>query len=316
MSKLSIVVPVYYNEMNIADLYVDLKEKVLYKLESYEIVMVDDGSGDNSWAEMNKIAAIDNNVRLLKLSKNFGSHAAILAGLNYCTGDCAMIKAADLQEPSSLIIEMYESWKKGNKVVLAAREDREESKSQKGFANTYYWLVRKFVSSEMPKSGFDCYLIDRKVIDVLTALDESNSALTLQVLWAGFKKDVIYYKRLKREKGKSRWTLSKKVKLVVDSIVTFSYTPLRIVSAVGALGFLAAVIWGIVVLLFRIFGDIPVQGYTTLMIFQLLSSGLILLVLGVLGEYIWRGVDAARHRPVFIVDDVVEARNKEDNQSD
>ncbi len=316
MSKLSIVVPVYYNEMNIADLYADLKEKVLYKLESYEIVMVDDGSGDSSWAEMNKIAAIDSNVRLLKLSKNFGSHAAILAGLNYCTGDCAMIKAADLQEPSSLILEMYESWKKGNKVVLAAREDREESKSQKGFANTYYWLVRKFVSSEMPKSGFDCYLIDRKVIDVLTALDESNSALTLQVLWAGFKKDVIYYKRLKREKGKSRWTLSKKVKLVVDSIVTFSYTPLRIVSAVGALGFFAAVIWGIVVLLFRIFGDIPVQGYTTLMIFQLLSSGLILLVLGVLGEYIWRGVDAARHRPVFIVDDVVEARNKDDNQSD
>ncbi len=316
MSKLSIVVPVYYNEMNIADLYADLKEKVLYKLESYEIVMVDDGSGDSSWAEMNKIAAIDSNVRLLKLSKNFGSHAAILAGLNYCTGDCAMIKAADLQEPSSLILEMYESWKKGNKVVLAAREDREESKSQKGFANTYYWLVRKFVSSEMPKSGFDCYLIDRKVIDVLTALDESNSALTLQVLWAGFKKDVIYYKRLKREKGKSRWTLSKKVKLVVDSIVTFSYTPLRIVSAVGALGFLAAVIWGIVVLMFRIFGDIPVQGYTTLMIFQLLSSGLILLVLGVLGEYIWRGVDAARHRPVFIVDDVVEARNKDDNQSD
>ncbi len=316
MSKLSIVVPVYYNEMNIADLYADLKEKVLYKLESYEIVMVDDGSGDSSWAEMNKIAAIDSNVRLLKLSKNFGSHAAILAGLNYCTGDCAMIKAADLQEPSSLILEMYESWKKGNKVVLAAREDREESKSQKGFANTYYWLVRKFVSSEMPKSGFDCYLIDRKVIDVLTALDESNSALTLQVLWAGFKKDVIYYKRLKREKGKSRWTLSKKVKLVVDSIVTFSYTPLRIVSAVGALGFFAAVIWGIFVLLFRIFGDIPVQGYTTLMIFQLLSSGLILLVLGVLGEYIWRGVDAARHRPVFIVDDVVEARNKDDNQSD
>ncbi len=316
MSKLSIVVPVYYNEMNIADLYADLKEKVLYKLESYEIVMVDDGSEDSSWAEMNKIAAIDSNVRLLKLSKNFGSHAAILAGLNYCTGDCAMIKAADLQEPSSLILEMYESWKKGNKVVLAAREDREESKSQKGFANTYYWLVRKFVSSEMPKSGFDCYLIDRKVIDVLTALDESNSALTLQVLWAGFKKDVIYYKRLKREKGKSRWTLSKKVKLVVDSIVTFSYTPLRIVSAVGALGFFAAVIWGIFVLLFRIFGDIPVQGYTTLMIFQLLSSGLILLVLGVLGEYIWRGVDAARHRPVFIVDDVVEAHNKDDKQSD
>ena len=121
MSKLSIVIPVYFNEDTLMDLYQDLREKVLPKLEKYELVFVDDGSGDHSWQVMNEIKALDENVHLVKLSRNFGEHAALLAGLTVCTGDCAVTKQADLQEDSSLILEMYDSWKKGNKVVLAIR---------------------------------------------------------------------------------------------------------------------------------------------------------------------------------------------------
>ena len=124
VSKLSIIVPVYFNEDNLIPLYEDMKEKVLRHLDRYEIVMVDDGSQDGSWEKMLFLKEIDKNIRLLRLSRNFGSHAAILAGLSHASGDCAVIKAADLQEPSELLLEMYEEWKAGNNVVLAVREDR------------------------------------------------------------------------------------------------------------------------------------------------------------------------------------------------
>ena len=190
MSKLSIVVPVYYNEDTLMDLYHDMQEKILDKLGDYELVFVDDGSGDNSWKIMNEIKAMDSaHVRLVKLSRNFGEHAALLAGLSVCTGDCAVTKQADLQEDSTLILEMYESWKKGNKVVLAVRRSRDENRVKVFFANLYYAMVRKFVNKNMPEGGCDCYLIDRQVIEVLERLDEKNSSLTLQVLWAGFKTD-------------------------------------------------------------------------------------------------------------------------------
>lgn len=304
MNKLSIIIPVYYNEMNLDDLYADLQAKVLNQLPDYEIVMVDDGSKDNSWNIMKKIKSLDSKVKLVKLSRNFGSHSAILAGLSVCEGDCAVIKAADLQEPSELLLDMYHSWQKGNKVVLAVRQGRDESFLSTKFANMYYGLVRKFVSKEMPKSGFDCYLIDRKVIEVLKLLDENNSALTLQVLWAGFQKDIVYYTRLKREKGKSKWTLSKKIKLIVDSIISFSYVPIRISSVVGIICFFCSIIWAIIVFIAKIFGNIPVQGFTTLMIFMLFSSGVTLSMLGVIGEYVWRATDAARKRPNFIIDEI------------
>lgn len=310
MSKLSIIVPVYFNAETLPLLYEEIKIKILPNISDYEIIMVDDGSKDTSWNEMEKIADVDKNVKLVKLSRNFGSHAAILAGLNVCTGDCATIKAADLQEPAEIILDMYKSWQLGNKVVLAVRTDREESFSQKMFANLYYWLVRKLAISSMPKGGFDCFLIDRKVIEALKLLDEKNSAITLQILWTGFKTDTIYYIRKKREAGRSRWTLAKKIKLVIDSIISFSYVPIRFMSIVGFLFFIGSLCWGTVVIILRLIGSIQVQGWTTLMILLLFSSGLIMLTLGILGEYIWRGTDAARNRPVYIIDQIEERQDK------
>ncbi len=303
MSKLSIVVPVYYNEDTLMDLYQDMKQKILGELGDYELVFVDDGSGDRSWEIVNEIRDLDERVRLVKLSRNFGEHAALLAGLSVCTGDCAVTKQADLQEDSTLILEMYERWKQGNKVVLAVRRSRDESKVKVFFANMYYALIRKFVNKNMPVGGCDCYLIDRQVIEVLERLDEKNSSLTLQVLWAGFKTDMVYFDRKDREKGKSRWTFAKKFKLVMDSMMSFSYVPIRFMSLVGVLFNIFAVIWFICVLVEYFTKGTPIAGWASLMCVVLCASGLILLMMGILGEYIWRALDAARTRPPFIIDE-------------
>ena len=303
MSTLSIIVPVYWNSDTLMLLYQDMKEKILYKLEEYEIVFVDDGSGDNSWEIMNQIREMDENVRLVRLSRNFGEHAAILAGLSVCTGDCAVTKQADLQEDSELILQLYEKWKEGNKVVLAVRAERDEGAVKKFFANLYYTLMRKLVVKDMPKGGFDCYLLDRQVIEVLLMLDEKNSALTLQVLWVGFKSDRVYFHRKNREIGKSRWTLSKKVKLVVDSMMSFSYFPVRFMSFLGSAYAIAAVVWGIVLVAQKVSGVEDMPGWTSLMVLMLFSFGVIMVMLGLLGEYIWRALDASRNRPPFLIDE-------------
>ena len=311
MSKISIIIPVYYSADTLMLLYEDMKAKILDKLGDYEIVMVDDGSGDNSWEVMNQIRDLDENVKCVKLSRNFGEHPAILAGLTQCTGDCAVTKQADLQEDSELILEMYDSWKAGNKVVLAVRKERDEGAVKKFFANLYYAIVRKTVDKSMPEGGFDCYLLDRQVIKVIELLDEKNSALTLQVLWAGFKTDKIYFHRKDREIGQSRYTLAKKVKLAMDSMMSFSYFPIKFMSGVGATFAIISFIWIIEVLIERFVTGIPVQGWATLMCLILFSTGLILLMLGVLGEYLWRTLDASRNRPVFLVDEVKDVRKEE-----
>lgn len=310
MSKISIIVPVYYNADTIMLLYHDLKDKILHRLETYEIIFVDDGSEDNSWEVMNEIKSLDPHVKLVKLSKNYGEHAAVLAGLMHCTGDCAVVKQADLVEPAEIIIEMLESWKKGNKVVLAVRADRDDSFMEKIFANLYYSIVRKFIMPTMPKGGFDCYLLDRQVIEVLRLLDEKNSALTLQVLWVGFKRDMIYFHRGAREIGESKWTLAKKFKLVLDSMMSFSYFPVRFMSGVGVSFFGASILWVLVIVTQKLFYGTDVAGWTSLMVMMLFSSGLIMLMLGILGEYVWRALDASRNRPPFLVDEVIESEEE------
>ncbi len=302
--KVSIIIPVYYNEENLRPLYADIKEKFIEKIDyDYEIVMVNDGSGDDSYKVMQELAESDSNVKIISLSRNFGSHAACLCGLANATGDCAVIKAADLQEPTELILEMVESWKNGNNVVLACRKDREEKKSQVCFANLYYWLVRKTSLPTMPQNGFDIYLLDRKVIDVIEKLDEKNSAITGQILWSGFRTDTVYYTRKARKIGKSKWTLRKKIRLVSDTLYSFSALPIRILEVVGSLSFAVGIVWAIVVLIAKLNGKITVSGYTTLFIFSLLSFGITMLALGILGEYLWRTFDASRNRPPYIIEE-------------
>lgn len=302
--RLSIVIPVYYNEKNLKPLYDDIEEKVINKIDcDYELVMVDDGSGDDSLKVMRELAQLDNHIKIISLTRNFGSHAAILCGLSKSVGDCAVVKTADLQEPTELILQMLDKWKKGNNVVLAVREDREDKRSQTMFSNLYYWITRKIALSNMPKGGFDVYLLDRKVINVLDSLDEKNSALTGQILWSGFRTEIVYYTRKAREIGESKWTLKKKVRLVSDTLFSFSTLPITIVTGIGFFSFIGSLIWAILEVIFKLAGFVNVDGFTLLFIFSLFSFGVIMLTLGILGGYLWRTYDASRNRPPYIIED-------------
>jgi len=303
MEKISIIIPVYYNQDNLLPLYADLKTKVLDVLAcDYEIIFVDDGSGDRSYEVMTQLAQIDPHILTLKLSRNFGEHAAILAGLSRCTGTCAIRKAADLQDPSELVLEMFDRYKAGNKVVLAVREGRDEPAYQKFASSLYTLTMRKLALPNMPKGGFDCFLIDRQVIDILNEMKEKNTSLMAQILWCGFKTDNVYYQRQKRRIGKSRWTVQKKVKLFIDSLLGFSYFPVRFISVVGLLSFLGSMIWMLGIFVDSLMNRITVEGYTSLMMMLLMTFGVTMLSLGILGEYLWRMFDATRKRPPFIIE--------------
>lgn len=315
MKKISIVVPVYYNHDNLLPLYADLKEKVLSKLDiEYELIFVDDGSKDDSYSVMKELAKIDSNIKTIRLSRNFGEHSAILAGLSQCTGDCAVRKAADLQEPSEMILDMIKKYDEGYKVVLATRADREEPLTQKMFSNLYAFLMRKLALHNMPKGGFDSFLIDRQVINLLVNMQEKNTSLMSQILWAGFETTTVPYIRKKREIGKSRWTLSKKIKLVYDSLLSFSYFPVKLITTTGFLTSLLSLILLIVIVYKKITGKIDVEGYTSLVMIMLMGFGVIMLSIGIIGEYLWRTYDAARKRPPYIIEKVEKGDEKKDDK--
>lgn len=314
MKKISIIVPVYYNQDNLLPLYADLKEKVLSKINiEYELIFVDDGSKDKSYEVMKNLAKLDENIKTIRLSRNFGEHSALLAGLSQCTGDCAVRKAADLQEPSEVILDMMKKYEEGNKVVLAVRADREEPITQKAFSNLYAFLMRKLALHNMPKGGFDTFLIDRQIIDLLVKMQEKNTSLMSQILWAGFETATVPYIRKKREIGKSRWTLSKKIKLVYDSLLSFSYFPIKMITSVGFLSFLISLILLVVIIGKKFAGIIDVEGYTSIIMIMLMGFGIIMLSIGVLGEYLWRTYDAARSRPPYIIEKV-EKGDKSENE--
>ena len=212
------------------------------------------------------------------------------------------MKAADLQEPTEMIHEMVSTWQAGNNVVLALREGRDEKPSQVFFANAYYGMIRKYALSNMPKGGFDMYLLDRKVMEVLKVMDERNSALTGQILWSGFKTGYVQYRRLERKVGKSRWTFRKKLRLVMDTLFSFSNAPIALVELLGIISFIGSIIWIIIEIVLKLTGQVDVEGWTLLMVFQLFSFGVIMMTIGILGEYMWRTFDASRNRPTYIVE--------------
>lgn len=305
--KLSVVIPVYYNEDNLIPLYDDLKEKIFSKIDyDYELIFVNDGSKDNSFGVMKKLASFDKKIKIYSLSRNFGSHAAVLCGLSHASGDCVAIKAADLQEPSELLLDMVKAWQEGNNVVLATREDREESFSQKFFANSYYSLVRKTSLPNMPKNGFDIFLIDKKVVKILIELNERNSSINGQILWSGFKTAEVPYVRKAREIGKSKWTLKKKLKLVADTVFSFSTLPIKIIGSTGFLACIISVVSFIINLLAFNTSNTLIISFMLLGVFLF---GTIMISIGILGEYLWRTLDSARNRQVFIEEYSMEDRD-------
>ena len=313
MPELSIVVPVFHNEENLPDL-VPALERATVGLD-VEFVFVDDGSADRSWDWLVAWAAREPRLTAVKLSRNFGSFTACTAGLAHARGAAAVIISADLQDPPELIPEMVRRWREGHEVVLAVRNRREEPWLQRALAATYYRLMRRWALRDMPPGGFDFCLVDRKVIDTVTRIDERNTSLMGLVLWTGYRRAAIPYVRRARAKGRSMWTLGKKLKYFADSLVAFSYVPIRLMQLVGALIALMGFAWASVIVVLRLRNAIEIEGWSALMVVVLVLGGLQLVTLGVLGEYLWRTLDEAKRRPLYLVDRVVRGGDRGNDPS-
>jgi dolichol-phosphate mannosyltransferase len=303
MPLITVVVPVYGNASDLRELHarLDAAANTIRPLEC-EFVFVDDGSQDESFEVLEALAARDPRVRILGLSRNFGSNAAILAGLGQANGDAVMTLAADLQDPPELIADLVSAWGGGAQVVLAARRKREDPFLAKVLAGTFNRLFRLLVFPQFPKGGFDLMLLDRVVVDTILGMPEKNSYIFGQVLWVGFRRTTIHYERAARRTGRSAWTLWRKVKYFIDAFTAFSYLPVRAASLLGfilaAVGFLYAAL----VVVLRLSGNIvEPRGFSALIVVVLVTAGAQLVVAGLTGEYLWRVLEEVRPRPPFVV---------------
>lgn len=311
MALISIVVPVYGNAPSLPLLAERLHALAATLADhQFEFIYVDDGSDDDSFEVLARLAAQDPRVRVVKLARNFGSNMAILAGMTYARGNCVAFIAADLQDPPEALAEMTRLWEAGNKVVLAVRRDRSgDPWSTRVAASVFNWLFEKLIFSGFSPQGIGFFLVDRQVVDALIECREKNTHLIGLILWTGFPYVAVEYDRGEREHGKSRWTLKKKIKYFVDAFAAFSYLPLRLASVLGLV--LAAIggLYAVIVIASRLLNQVPVPGWTALMVVVLLASGAQLLILGIMGEYLWRSLDASRSRPLFIVETMLDSHS-------
>ncbi len=309
------IVTAFYNEAENLPLFRERVNALAASLqERVEIVLLDDHSTDASVDFAKQWASEDARVQYIRLSRNSGSHAAFSAGLAYCTGDCAVLLAADLQDPPETVPQLLQRWRDGSHVVWAVRLAREgESRTTKTFAAAYYWLMRRIALPTMPAKGADFLLVDRKVVDEFNAITEKNTSILAMILWMGFRQSFVPYIKQARHGGKSKWTLGKKLKLFVDSLTSFSYVPIRAMSFVGFSMVMAGFLYALLVIAGRLAGWIQTgTGFAALMTVLLAGQGITMMMLGVLGEYIWRTYDEARGRPRYIVEEYIHAAEAAD----
>jgi polyisoprenyl-phosphate glycosyltransferase len=306
LQRLSVVVPVYFNEGSLPHLFRELQEVERQLLElgvGLELILVDDGSGDGSFGELIKIKAVRPGTRLVKLSRNFGAVHASKTGLQFVTGDCFVVLAADLQDPPGLVVEMVRRWQAGSRFVTCVRRKRSDPPLTTLFAKTYYRVLRTVVVPDYPDGGYDLALMDRVMLPHLQASGK-NINPNVFAFWLGFKPDVIPYERQKRQHGKSRWTFRKKVNYFLDTLLGFSIVPLRLISFTGLIvSFLSLAFVGFVVIN-GLLGRYDVPGFATLASIISFLLGLVICMLGVIGEYLWRIFDEVSHRPEAVIEEV------------
>lgn len=300
---ISIIIPIYNEKENILLLYERLSNVVKEtSICDFEYIFVDDFSTDGSFEILKDILKKDKRVKLLKFSKNFGSHIAYVAGLSHSSGNAAIAMSADMQEPPELVSELIKKWQDGYEVVWAVREEREESMMKVLFAKLYYFIMNKIALKNFPITGSDMFLIDKKVLDVIASVKEKNTSLFGLICWSGFSQSTIPYNRERRKAGKSKWTFAKQIKLAIDSFVSFSYLPIRLSSYLGFFISFIGFSYALYIIIKAIFYKGQVVGWSSLMVVLLVVSGIQLLILGILGEYLWRNLEESRKRPLFIID--------------
>jgi glycosyltransferase involved in cell wall biosynthesis len=304
MKTISIVIPVYYNELSLHSLFKSLallETALKKKAVEIELIFVDDGSGDKSFSELLKIKAERPMTKIIKHSRNFGSIRAIKTGFRFVSGDCFTFLAADLQDPPELIDQMVDQWLAGAKYVTCVRRQREDPLTSRMFSYIYYKLVHWFVVRDFPEGGYDLALMDRIMLPYLLQSGK-NINISLFAHSLGFTAKVIYYDRQRRQHGKSRWTFAKKFNYFVDSLVGFSFIPLRLVSWMGVCLAFPSFVYGLIVAFSVLVKGAVVPGFAALATLISFLFGLLLIMLGIMGEYIWRIFDQLNGAPESVVE--------------
>jgi dolichol-phosphate mannosyltransferase len=302
----TIIIPFLNEEDNIQQLGAGLVNFTQANSElDVEIILINDGSTDRS-VEMIRKTAFPRQTRLISLSQNFGSHAALRAGILHAKGRYITFLYADLQDPVGNIISMYQKAQAGNDIIWAYRAATHNSFFERQFSKFYSQLMRRYVNINYPVKGFDVVMFNRKVGDAVNKNIENNSSVFLQILNLGFKQDFIEYQKAPRKAGKSKWTISKKIKLLIDSFVAFSFAPIRLVSFIGILFFIVGVAWTIYIVARKLLYNDLASGWPALVSILTIGFGITNISLGIIAEYLWRTLDASRKRPVFIVDEILE----------
>lgn len=300
--QLSIIIPFLNEEENIPHLHKRLcaLEQRLPEIK-LEIILVDDGSTDGSVEAIRRLPHTGSSKRLVRLSRNFGSHAAVAAGMEYASGDAITFIPADLQDPPELLIAMLDKWRAGYEIVWGVREERKDPLMTKLFARLFYRLFRRYALPQMPLKGVSLCLVDRQVIGSLGNLQERNSNLFGLIMWSGFQQCFIPYRSEARQAGRSKWSMGQKLKMCIDSFVAFSFLPMRLISTLGGLVSFLGLLYAGVIIFQAIWRGGLVAGWPSLMVTLLLCSGTQMLMLGIVSEYLWRALEAARNRPLYIV---------------
>lgn len=300
--KYSIVVPVYNEEEVIHETYRRLTEVMRSTKEAYELLFVNDGSKDRTAEIIKEYSEQDPAVVLLDFARNFGHQIAITAGMDYARGEAVVVIDADLQDPPELILEMIEKWKQGFDVVYAKRTKRKgETYFKKQTAAMFYRFLRAMTDIDIPLDTGDFRLLDRKVCNQMNSIQEKNRFVRGLVSWVGFKQIAVEYERDERLAGESKYPLKKMLKLSMDGITSFSYKPLKLASYAGVTLSGIGFIYLLVVMYLKLFTDSTITGWSSLIVIQLFFSGIILIILGMIGEYIGRIYDETKNRPLYIV---------------
>ena len=303
--KVCIILPVFRNEATLNTIFNDLEGVFIdYKDEfTPYYYFVNDGSDDQSQEILLGLRASNERVNIIELARNFGQVPAITAGLKQAEGDLCLILSADLQDPVSLIPKMIEAWKQGNQIVIAHRENREDHALSKISSGLFYKLM-KFSKLDLPSGGFDYVLLDKKAHQALNQVGGRNRFLQGDILWLGFETKLIPYERKSRPLGKSQWSFGKKLKYLLDGVLSTSYWPIRLMSLIGFLTACSGFTYVGIIIYMRIVESTPFNGWAPIMVMILVIGGLIMLMLGIIGEYIWRIYDEVRGRPYFVVKEV------------
>lgn len=310
--RYSIVIPVYNEEAVIHETYRRLKSVMNSTKEAYELLFVNDGSRDQTASILKGYSDGDDSVKLIDFSRNFGHQIAITAGMDYARGEAIVMIDADLQDPPELILEMIEKWKEGYDVVYAKRVQRKgETFFKKQTASLFYRILRASTDVDIPVDTGDFRLIDRRVCEEMKGIQEKNRFVRGLVSWVGFKQTAVEYVRDERLAGETKYPLKKMLKLSLDGLTTFSYKPLKLATYTGSLLSLAGFIYMFIVLYQKLFTDSTVEGWASLIVIQLFFSGIVLILLGIVGEYIGRIYDETKNRPLYIVRECYGMERKE-----